>query len=49
LQARKDLHVGQTVRFMGWRDGQIPTGPGHREEGHATEPKSGSSSLVIAR
>jgi hypothetical protein len=26
LPVRKDLHLGQTVRFMGWRDGQIPTG-----------------------
>jgi len=26
LQVRKDLHVGQTVRFMDWRDGQMRTG-----------------------
>jgi len=26
LQVPKDLHLGQTVRFMGWRDGQMPTG-----------------------
>jgi hypothetical protein len=22
LQVRKDLHMGQTVRFMDWRDGR---------------------------
>lgn len=26
LQVRKDLHMGQTVRFMDWRDGQMRTG-----------------------
>ena len=26
LQIRKDLHLGQTVRFMDWRDGQMRTG-----------------------
>jgi hypothetical protein len=26
LQVRKDLHLGQTVRFMDWRDGQMRTG-----------------------
>jgi hypothetical protein len=26
LQVRKDLHVGQTVRFMDWRDGQMRVG-----------------------
>lgn len=25
-QIRKDLHLGQTVRFMDWRDGQMRTG-----------------------
>ena len=23
LQVRKDLHMGQTIRFMNWRDGQM--------------------------
>lgn len=26
LQIRKDLHLGQTVRFLDWRDGQMRTG-----------------------
>jgi len=26
LQVRKDLHLGQTVSFMDWRDGQMRTG-----------------------
>lgn len=26
LQVRKDLHMGQTVRFMDWRDGRMRTG-----------------------
>jgi hypothetical protein len=26
LQVRKDLHMGQTVRFMDWRDGQMRVG-----------------------
>ena len=26
VQIRKDLHLGQTVRFMDWRDGQMRTG-----------------------
>ena len=26
VQVRKDLHLGQTVRFMDWRDGQMRTG-----------------------
>jgi hypothetical protein len=26
LQVRKDLHMGQTVRFLDWRDGQMRTG-----------------------
>jgi hypothetical protein len=26
LQVRKDLHLGQTVRFMDWRDGRMRTG-----------------------
>ena len=26
LQVRKDLHMGQTVRFMDWRDGQMRLG-----------------------
>jgi hypothetical protein len=26
LPMRKDLHLGQTVRFMDWRDGQMRTG-----------------------
>lgn len=26
LQVRKDLHMGQSVRFMDWRDGQMRTG-----------------------
>ena len=26
LQVRKDLHMGQTVRFMDWRDGQMRIG-----------------------
>jgi hypothetical protein len=26
LQVRKDLHLGQTVRFMDWRDGQMRVG-----------------------
>jgi hypothetical protein len=26
LQVRKDLHLGQTVRFMDWRDGQMRLG-----------------------
>lgn len=26
LQVRKDLHMGQTVRFMDWRDGQMRAG-----------------------
>jgi hypothetical protein len=26
VQVRKDLHLGQTVRFMDWRDGRMRTG-----------------------
>ena len=26
VQVRKDLHMGQTVRFMDWRDGRMRTG-----------------------
>ena len=26
VQVRKDLHLGQTVRFMDWRDGHMRTG-----------------------
>lgn len=26
VQVRKDLHLGQTVRFMDWRDGQMRSG-----------------------
>jgi hypothetical protein len=26
LQVRKDLHLGQTVRFLDWRDGRMRTG-----------------------
>lgn len=26
VQVRKDLHMGQTVRFMDWRDGQMRVG-----------------------
>jgi hypothetical protein len=26
VQVRKDLHMGQTVRFMDWRDGRIRVG-----------------------
>ena len=26
VQVRKDLHLGQTVRFMDWRDGQMRAG-----------------------
>lgn len=26
LQVRKDMHLGQTVRFMDWRDGQMRVG-----------------------
>lgn len=26
VQVRKDLHLGQAVRFMDWRDGQMRTG-----------------------
>ena len=26
LMVRKDLHMGQTVRFMDWRDGQMRVG-----------------------
>ena len=26
VQIRKDLHLGQTVRFMDWRDGRMRTG-----------------------
>ncbi|HWH73358.1 MAG TPA: hypothetical protein VNV16_03740, partial [Methylibium sp.] len=26
VQSRKDLHLGQTVRFMDWRDGRMRTG-----------------------
>ena len=26
LQVRKDLHMGQTVRFMDWRDGRMRVG-----------------------
>lgn len=26
VQVRKELHLGQTVRFMDWRDGQMRTG-----------------------
>jgi hypothetical protein len=26
LQVRKELHMGQTVRFMDWRDGRMRTG-----------------------
>lgn len=26
VQIRKELHLGQTVRFMDWRDGQMRTG-----------------------
>ena len=26
LQVRKDLHMGQTLRFMDWRDGQMRVG-----------------------
>jgi hypothetical protein len=26
MQVRKELHLGQTVRFMDWRDGQMRTG-----------------------
>ena len=26
VQVRKDMHLGQTVRFLDWRDGQMRTG-----------------------
>jgi hypothetical protein len=26
VQVRKDLHLGQTIRFMDWRDGRMRTG-----------------------
>lgn len=37
LQVRKDLHMGQTVRFMDWRDGRMRVGKVIAMKGHAAD------------
>jgi hypothetical protein len=49
LQVRKDMHLGQTVRFMDWRDGQHARGQGRGHEGHAADAARGRHAQASGR